>query len=296
MEPANETYPLQDGAYGVADDNTPVNPQVDAGLRTIADLIERRFSRRSMLKGMLGSAAVAGLTTGLPSLSVGPARAAASSFSFEEIEPGVDEKHHVAKGYATTVLIRWGDPVVAGAPAFDPANQTADKQEKPFGYNNDYIGFAPLPAGSSSAERGLLCINHEYTNEELMFPGLGRQDQPLAKGGKSFFNMTEALVDIELAAHGGTVIEVRREGGTWRYVKDSPYNRRISARSTQLRMSGPAAGSDRLKTAFDRDSIRVVGMLNNCSGGMTPWGTWLSGEENFHSYFGGHLAETHPES
>ena len=81
----------------------------------------------------------------------------------------MDETHHIAEGYRADVLLRWGDPLFADLPAFDPRQQSAAAQLKQFGYNNDYIAFFPIDA---SASRALLCVNHEYTNEEVMFPGL----------------------------------------------------------------------------------------------------------------------------
>lgn len=185
------------------------------------------------------------------------------------------------------MLIRWGDPVLPGAPAFDPMNQTAEAQKQQFGYNNDYIGFLPL---SDGADRGLLCINHEYTNEEVMFPGIGKQD-----GDADFAGMTREFVDVEMAAHGNSIIEIVRENGQWQVVPDSQYARRITALDTPMRLSGPAAGHDRMKTNADPSGTEVIGTINNCAGGMTPWGTYLTAEENFHGYFGGELAEDHPE-
>jgi secreted PhoX family phosphatase len=68
-------------------------------------------------------------------------------------------------------------------------------------------------------------VNHEYTNEELMFPGVGVQD-----GKAAFAKMTKDLVDIEIAAHGGAVVEIRREAnGPWQVVRTSSRNRRITA-------------------------------------------------------------------
>src|SRR5690606_23866032 len=131
----------------------------------------------------------------------------------------------------------------------------------------------------------------EYTNEELMFPGLGRQDTKEA----ALAGMTRELVDIEMAAHGNSIIEVRRDpGGKWSVVPDSRYARRISARSTEILISGPAAGHPRLRTGADPSGTRVIGTLNNCAGGMTPWGTYLTAEENFNGYFSG-ILEGHPE-
>ena len=186
------------------------------------------------------------------------------------------------------VLLRWGDPLHADAPEFAPLAQTAEKQRKQFGYNTDYVGYIPL---DGSSDHGLLVANHEYTNEELMFPGIGVQD-----GKAAFGNMTKDLVDIEIAAHGGAVVEIQRQpGGPWQVVRTSAYNRRITA-DTPIDLSGPAAGHDRLKTTADPTGRRVLGMLNNCAGGVTPWGTWLSCEENFNGYFFGKLPATHPEN
>lgn len=261
--------------------NTSNNP-------TLGDIVAQRVNRRDLLRGMTATAVAAAL---VPSelMFKDAAKAAASSFGFKEIEHGVDEKHHVAEGYDADVLIRWGDPITAGAPAFDPMNQTAEAQLQQFGYNNDFIGYVPLPAGSGNSEHGLLAVNHEYTSPEVMFPKIGEQ-------GEDFAGMTKEFVDVEMAAHGMSIVEVRKEGGKWSYVQDSPFNRRISALRTEMQISGPAAGDDRLKTKADPTGTRVIGMLNNCAGGYTPWGTILSAEENFNGYFWGKDAlEGHPE-
>lgn len=261
-----------------------------SGNPTIGDVINARFGRRDVLRGMLGVAAVSALAggAGLALTRRQALAAGGSSFGFTEIAHGVDETHHVAPGYKAEVLIRWGDPVVEGAPAFDPLNQSAAAQAQQFGYNNDFLGFVPLPLGSGSADHGLLCVNHEYTNEEVMFPGLGRQDKV------DFAGMTRELVDIELAAHGASVVEIRKQAGKWAIVPDSSYNRRITGGTTEIAMSGPAAGHDRLKTSADPSGTRVIGTLNNCAGGITPWGTYLTAEENFNGYFWG-AAAGHPE-
>ena len=250
---------------------------------TIGEVIGARYGRRDVLRGALGVTAVAALSGGPLSHVIGgggDAEAAEQvwSFDFEELEAAVDQTHHVAAGYDADVLIRWGDAVVPGAPAFDPMNQTADAQERQFGYNNDFIGFVPLPAGSDSSDHGLLCVNHEYTNAELMFP--------------NYQGTTEDIANIEMAAHGHTVIEVMRgTDGKWTTNPDSPYNRRISLRATEMYLSGPAAGHERLKTSFDPSGSRVVGTVNNCAGGVTPWNTILVAEENFHGYFKGGNAD-----
>ncbi|WP_163291682.1 alkaline phosphatase PhoX, partial [Enterobacter roggenkampii] len=81
-------------------------------------------------------------------------------------------------------------------------------------YNNDFLGYFPMPGAANPSAHGLLVVNHEYTSEELMFPGVGRQDTKSA----SFAKMTPELVAIEAAAHGGSVIEIRRDNGKWSVV------------------------------------------------------------------------------
>lgn len=269
-------------AYFESLEDQSVNPSTEP---TLGDVIQRRLSRRELLEGTLGLAALAALGP-LPSLATASAAvsAAASStrFAFDEINHGVDQTHHVAAGYAADILLRWGDPVTAGAPPFDPQAQTAVAQRQQFGYNNDFVGFIPLPLGSDNSDHGLLCVNHEYTDEELMFPGLGQHDANFSKASR-------AIVDIEMACHGGSVVEIRKVDGKWRVVEDSRYARRINALDTQMRLSGPAAGHDRLKTVADPSGTRVIGTINNCAGGITPWGTYLMAEENFHYYFRGGL-------
>jgi secreted PhoX family phosphatase len=261
---------------------------------TIGDIIAERFSRRDLVKGALGVAAIAA-TTGSLAIDAATAQqgggAAASRFGFEEIEARVGKDHAVAAGHDADVLIRWGDPVLPGAPAFDPRAQSAAAQTKQFGYNNDFIGYFPIPGAANPSTHGLLVVNHEFTNEELMFPGIGRQDLR----NVAFAKMTPELAAIEMAAHGGSVIEVRRDGGKWSVVPNSKYARRIDA-STPMQITGPAAGHARLRTRDDPGGKRVLGMLNNCAGGVTPWGTWLTCEENFHGYFFGRLDEQHAEA
>src|SRR5215218_2862988 len=119
---------------------------------TLGDVIAQRVARRELLKGMLATTAIAALAP--------PAFGGSEEippFNFPEIAHGVDETHHVAGGHRADILLRWGDPIVGGAPDFDPREQTAAAQSKQFGYNNDYVGFVPL-----GGDRGLLCVNHEY--------------------------------------------------------------------------------------------------------------------------------------
>jgi len=253
---------------------------------TIGDLIAACFSRRDLLHGLAAvsvAAEIAWPTALAAAPDAGPdaaGRAGPSAFDFPElaVEPG-SETHHVAEGYDADVLIRWGDAVLLGAPPFSPGSLSPEAQEKQFGYNNDFLAFFPIDGRS---DHGLLVVNHEYTNGELMFSGLS----PRSDKDNAFTRVTQAVVETEMMAHGGSVIEIRRERGKWQVVPGSKYARRITA-GTEIAISGPAAGHDLLKTSADPAGTRVRGMLNNCAGGVTPWGTWLTCEENFNGYFWG---------
>jgi secreted PhoX family phosphatase len=238
----------------------------------VEKLIEARITRRGLLKGVATTALVA---AGGP-LAGRMAWAAAdpSTLRFTQPEQVLGKDDRVAPGYTAAVLVRWGDPVLAGAPPFRPGAARPGDQAMQFGYNNDFLGFLPLPRGSDSPTHGLLWVNHEYTDPQLMFPGYAKRRQTAAQTG------------VEIAAHGASVLEVRRREGKWTVVRDSEYARRITA-GTQMRLSGPAAGHEKLKTGEDSSGREVFGMLNNCAGGKTPWGTVLTAEENFHQYFRG---------
>ena len=256
---------------------------------TMGEIISRRFSRRGFLQGSLAVSAIAATVGPVALMSAEKARAAGgSAFTFKEVEAGVDADHHVAEGYDANVLLRWGDAVFADSPAFDPKNQTAEAQRRQFGYNNDYVGYIPL---GGSSEHGLLVVNHEYTNPHLMFPGL----VTVADGKIKQAPLSKEQVDIEMAAHGGTIVEIRKVDGKWQVVPDGKYNRRITT-MTEMQLTGPAAGDERLKTVADASGKKVIGTLNNCAGGVTPWGTYIMAEENFHGYFSGKLPEGHKEA
>ncbi|MCB1418510.1 MAG: PhoX family phosphatase [Notoacmeibacter sp.] len=266
----------------------------DASNPTMGDIINRRFSRRGFLQGALAVSAIASTVSPLAMMIADEAHAEGiSAFNFPEVEAGVDETHHIAEGYDADILLRWGDKVFADSPDFDPMNQTAAGQARQFGYNNDYLGFIPL---DGNPDHGLLLVNHEYTNAELMFPNWATVEKDAE--GKEKVKMgefTKELVDIEMAAHGGTIIEIRKENGKWKPVLDGKLNRRITP-MTEMVISGPVAGHERVKTAADVTGTRVFGTINNCAGGVTPWGTYLMAEENFHGYFIGELPEGHAEA
>ena len=244
---------------------------------TLEALMQARISRRGALKaGAAAAAATVGsaaldLVTNSASAVVTPTTfgKAAESTSFAAVAPArtTDDAFRVPVGYVADVLLRWGDPVLPGAPKFDPAVQSAQAQTQQCGYNHDFQAFFPIGDGSTE---GVLFVNHEYADPYRMIPGWNPRTTNL--------DQLRAWVDIELAAHGATVVELARANATSKWeVRPGKRNRRITA-NTPMRMSGPAAQDERL-------AGQVLGTLNNCGGGVTPWGTVLTAEENFNQYF-----------
>ena len=240
---------------------------------TFQDVAGRALARRSLLKtGAVGAGAVVigGLVAepaaAAPSAARGP-RSGLGRAVFRSVPPNKADKVTVPNNFRSEVVIRWGDPVLRGTPAFDVNAQTEEKAKKQFGYNCDYVGVLPL-----RGDTFLMVVNHEYTDENLMFP-TGMDPEEIKR--------------IAMASHGMSVVKIRRDGtdGAYRVAdRANPYNRRLHTQS-EFRVVGPAAGDDRLKTSADPYGRRVLGTLNNCAGGLTPWGTVLSGEENFNQYF-----------
>jgi uncharacterized protein len=250
-------------------------------------VFNERLSRRDILRGS-AAAAAATIVPGFAGSIFGGeaiAGAAASTLTFSELKRVYDESHHVAEGFNANVLVRWGDAVVPDAADFDPSAQSVETQSRQFGYNNDFVAYLPLPLGSNSSERGLLYSNHEYPNPHIMFPGLVTSDDDAAKV------VTKEQSDVMMAAMGGTIVEIVKEGGAWKTVPNGQMNRRIST-FTEMAISGPAAGHALMKTSSDPSGTKVVGTGGNCGGGMTPWGTVLSCEEFFYEFFGGDAAKT----
>jgi hypothetical protein len=248
---------------------------------TFETILNRRISRRDFLKTIGFTVAAAAVArTGAKSAQAAMPQAATGQVvvgvPFKAIRPVLSSSARavIADGHKMSVLIRWGDPLFKDAPAFDPKKLTAAAQEKQFGYNCDFVGLLPHPDAPSDGKRGLMVVNHEYTNPELMFAKYKPE------------TTTKDIVDVELAAHGVSIFEVQQAAdGKWGVVVDSKYNRRITA-TTPMTADGPAAGSDWLKTQADQTGKAIAGTLNNCAGGKTPWGTVLTAEENFHQYFG----------
>ncbi|MET9929582.1 MULTISPECIES: PhoX family protein [unclassified Streptomyces] len=247
------------------------------------DLIAGVLSRRSALRAA-AVVTVASAVGGAAVLGEAPAAEAhgghghqpvksdgARGLRFTPVAPNTADKVTVPAGYSQNVVIRWGEPILRGAPAFDAEKQTAKAQAGQFGYNNDFLSLLPLPG---ERDRQVLVANHEYTDEVLMFRGYDPA------------NPTREQVETAWAAHGLSVVVVEEERRTGRLTPVSRHhlNRRLHTTS-EFRVTGPAAGSDLLKTSADPTGRTVLGTLNNCAGGTTPWGTTLHGEENFNQYF-----------
>jgi secreted PhoX family phosphatase len=238
---------------------------------TFEEVLSRHIARRSFLKSSLAAVPAALLAPTL--LNTKTQAATPDKLLFQPVPLGTQDTIALPAGYSTQVLLRWGDALFVDSPAFDISNLTAEAQRKQFGYNNDFISYIPLASGGrKDSRRGLLFVNHEYTNPELMFQGY------------SVDSVTKNQVDIELAAHGNSIVEIVYKNGQWQVATRSHYNRRITA-ETRIEITGPAAGHDWLKTSYDQAGSFAYGTLNNCGGGLTPWGTILTCEENFNQYF-----------
>ena len=272
----------------IRDDDGISNPSSNDHLH---DLIEREIarnpSRRNILKsGMaLGMFGVFGSTMtacgGGGSTTSSPTPAAPGAISFKGVPVSSDDAIIVPEGYTAEAMYKWGDPILANAPAFKgDASETSSDQEKQAGDNHDGINFFPFP-GTDGNSRGILAMNHEYINPEYIHNVANFNKPEIAENTKK-----------QLAAHGVSVIEVQRNAaGKWEYVKNSTYNRRITG-YTPISITGPAAGNNLLKTAADSTGTEALGTLNNCGAGQTPWGTYITCEENFNGYFGTETAFT----
>ncbi len=254
-------------------------------------VLGQRLNRRDVLKAGVatGAVAAAGSATGaIDLLSLAINRGDVDdALAFTPIDGQDDDQINLPENYQETVVIRWGEALTSDVADLDYAqiangaleqDGAAEAQAGQFGYNCDAVEYFSL--NGSSSRRGLLCVNHEYTIETLMFPSaLSASDTA------NFIATTPQSVGVAMAAHGVSVIEVESVDGQWEFVKDSKFNRRLTGNS-EMQLTGPAAGHPLLQTAADPSGTQVFGTLNNCSAGRTPWGTYLTAEENFDQYFG----------
>jgi uncharacterized protein len=230
-------------------------------------------SRRTVLQAGAGAVASALLAPFLTSCaSTANPTFTGPRIGFKAIPIDITDRLVVPEGYVATALAQWGEPigVPGNMPAFkiDGSNSAAE-QAVQMGMHHDGIHFYAL----SGAQRGLLVMNHEYVDDGLLHAG-GLSDWSAEKVKKS------------QSAHGSSVIEVAQKGNAWEMVRPSRYARRITA-YTPFAVQGPAAGHAMMRTSADPTGRTILGTINNCASGKTPWGTYLSGEENFRFYFAG---------
>jgi secreted PhoX family phosphatase len=243
------------------------------------DLLTQRLTRRHVLQAgvaMVGSALLTPAEAGAPK---------AAQLGFKPIRGSKADAITLPSGYTHDVLIRWGESLTSKVPDLDAARldagvllepNAAEHQRSQFGQNCDAIHFFPL---NGRGDHGVLCVNNEYTEDALMFPGHG-----FGNTGRAYLKKHPQAVAVSKAAQGVSVVEIKRQRGRWRFVKDSRFNRRITA-DTPISIGGPARGAALMRTKDDPAGERAFGTFANCAGGETPWGTYLTAEENIQDYF-----------
>ena len=231
-------------------------------------LVEKEISRRGFLGAGIAFGAAAFVTTA-GVLRPSTARAAGDMFGFEAIPTNSLDTVTVPPGYNWHVVAKWGEPMWSNSVEFDHMTRgNGESQELSFGDNNDGMWLYNDAEG-----RSVLTVNNEYVNRKIIYGGSGSGSPENAddvRKGK--------------AGHGVSVVEIAENDGKWSIVKDSAYNRRITA-DTPMEITGPARGHELLKTAADPDGVQSLGTWNNCGNGRTPWGTYLACEENFNGYY-----------
>lgn len=266
--------------------NPTANPE-------LAGIIDRSLSRRRMLGGGAALAAV-GFFGGALLERPQPADAArhrpgsdrhgrdrrgrSSLLGFTGIPASTADTLVVPGGYVAEVLVPWGTPLFRhSAPWAPDASNTALEQEGQVGFNHDGMHYFPLGGGRSGSRRGLLVLNHEYTDDTQIYTAAQGSEITTDEAGRE-------KVAKALAAHGVTVVEIERTGhGRWREVRGSRFNRRVTG-TTPMAFSGPVGADHPMLASTITPSPR--GTLNNCANGFTPWGTYLAAEENWNGYFG----------
>ena len=247
----------------------------------MADIIQARFSRRTILQGSLGAAAAGFLGASLSGCggdsnsaggnAGGPV--AAPRLGFDAIPISRADTITLPAGYQWAPLIPWGTPILGSFPAFrDDGMNTGTEQLQQVGSHHDGMHFFPI---NGASDHGLLVLNHEYIDSDVFHAN-----------GASAAPRPQDEVLKEMAAHGVSVVEVRRSvagGSNWEVVA-GVYNRRVTA-LTEMEMRGPVRGNDKIKTKFSPTGALTRGTLNNCSHGYTPWNTYLTCEENWSGYF-----------
>ena len=209
-----------------------------------------------------------------------PAPPAAPSLGFSAVSKSLADSIVVPAGYTATVIYATGDSI-------DPAvsdyknDGTDDNFGRRSGDQHDGMHYFGLTADGkptlTSNDRALMCINHEAINGTVPFMHPAGQTNPTGVRPEA-----EALKEVE--AHGASVVEIAKSAGKFATVKASTFNRRVTPR-TPMVFGGPAKGSALLKTLYSTDGTATRGMIGNCASGYTPWGTYLTCEENFAGFF-----------
>jgi secreted PhoX family phosphatase len=253
--------------------------------RTFGSVLEERMSRRALLRGAAGSAALAvfgGLGVSVAGADNGHGRRRRHlELGFAAVAKNRNDLVSIPAGYRHRVLYRLGDPIAAGIPDYrnDGTDDPASFEYRAGDHHDGMSYFGLGPRGRrdpNSAERGLLCINHEAITPAYLHPA-----GPTIVGGVRT-NAEEVL--REFYVHGISVIEVRKGGAGWEYRRTSRFNRRIHT-LTDMELRGPAAHTPYMITKYSTNGSRTRGTINNCANGETPWGTYLTCEENWAGYF-----------
>ncbi|WP_119681589.1 PhoX family protein [Indioceanicola profundi] len=263
---------------------------------TFATKLAAEIDRRVLLRGVASLPVLTVAAGGAASLLAGESALAENlprklnpdrlPLTFQPVGETTEDVITVPQDYYSRVLIRWGDPLFEYVEPFDLENQSGRDQALRFGFNCDMVMGFPLRRIRRRTASYILAVNHEYTDGRLMFPDYPDGSDPDAVP-------TRNHVETEWAAHGISLVQMNLRGRNWVYSNRSPYNRRLTATSEYL-LTGPAAGNPRLVTPADPTGTVVRGTLNNCAGGRTPWGTYLSCEENIDQYFANRSQITDP--
>ena len=254
-------------------DDEIVNPTDN---RYFGDVMAVVASRRRVLQGGAAGAAMFFLGSAFEGSIAGAAETGGNGVSsvlnFDAIDSSTADTITAPPGHTVQTIMKWGDPINGKAPRFmTDASNPAEHQNRQFGMGHDGMWFFPLGPNRDSNTRGVMCINHEYTDVQFLFPD-----------GDANWNAPKTMK--EQNAHGVTVCEVVKKGdGSWQVVP-SFRSRRITP-NTKMTFSGPAAGHRLLQTNKDSFGMTPTGTVNNCGNGYTPWGTYITCEENFNGYF-----------
>ena len=246
--------------------NTANNP-------TFSAILEANLSRRTVMRGSLGSALAMFAGVSMSACGGGGDDDNGLKLGFDSLPTSMTDACVVPAGYVASVLGAWGTPLNdQAAPWSKDGNNSSTDLLHSTGMHHDGMHFFPLNGSSSE---GLLVVNHEYIDEKALHPA-----GPTSVGGKR----PAEEVRKEINAHGVAVMHIRKQGGKWEIIKNSKYNRRFTS-ATPMNLSGPVGKTDWVKTPFSTDGSQVRGTNNNCGNGTTPWGTYITAEENWAACF-----------